>query len=190
MSTTTLHTIHHDKPCSTLVSRKHRKVGKVDSALVALSSVFFLGGVVWVPCVYIWLYKKWRNTPEDTEENKKKRKRYRNLLISATLIALFGPHRHKRVGEFLNVRRSRILEAWLNFLSFEVISEVAHDSKFNLKKDQGIFAVVPHGIVPFSLAFATGNFSHSAMILFFSLHTSHFHNYLTAGPQSAVDAIG
>ena len=148
---------------------KSKTISKTDNALVALSSLFFVGGVAWAPAFYIWLYKKWKNTPND-EENKKKRKIYRNIFITAVLVSIFGPHRHRKVEEWINFRNWRIVKAWVNYMAYEVISEsppihigvgggggggIPKRPKFDMKKDQAIFAIVPHGIVPFSIGFAT-----------------------------------
>lgn len=45
----------------------------------------------------------------------------------------------------------------MNYIAYEVVSEASTKdsaSKFDMKKDQAIFAFVPHGIFPFSIAFA------------------------------------
>mmetsp|Transcript_4766 Transcript_4766/g.7011 ORF Transcript_4766/g.7011 Transcript_4766/m.7011 type:complete len:357 (-) Transcript_4766:67-1137(-) len=134
----------------TLVKPKHRTISATDNALVALSSLFFVGGVVWIPSLYIWLYRKWR-----TEENKKRRKVYYAILVTATFFGIFGPHRNRKVAKLIDFKNWRIIKAWCNYLAYEVISEVSEKKDFNLKRDQAIFAVIPHGIVPVPLALAT-----------------------------------
>ena len=53
-----------------------------------------------------------------------------------------------------------MIKAWINYMAFEVISEYSSNndsdtnSNFDMKKDQAIFAIIPHGIVPVSLGFA------------------------------------
>ena len=61
----------------------------------------------------------------------------------------------------INFRNWRIVKAWVNYMAYEVISEAMLPSSspsssvpFDMKKDQAIFAIVPHGIVPFSIGFA------------------------------------
>ncbi len=132
-----------------------------------------------MPAMYIWLYKKWRSIPQDDEdngsgiinddsnksasknnkkeENKKKRRFYGKMFIASVLIGIF--HRNKKVGEFLQFRKWRMLKAWLNYMACEVICELplsdAANDNFDTKKDQAIFAIIPHGIVPFALGFAS-----------------------------------
>lgn len=96
---------------TTLVSPTTNHVSKLDHALVNISSLFLVGGVVWAPAIFFWLYRKWKNTPSDSEENEKKRRRLRNLLITFIVIGIVGPHRHRKVGEFLDFRNWRIFKA-------------------------------------------------------------------------------
>jgi len=141
----------------------------IDSALVAGSSLFFVGSVVWVPLAYCWAIKKWRDC-----KDKRRKAMYFGLIVTAATLAVAGPHRHLRVGRWLDARRWRLWRAWMNFIVFEVISDQGQsgdeacpykrrgppganktDSNLPLQKDeQAILAVVPHGIFPFALAFA------------------------------------
>ena len=126
-------------------------ITKIDDIAVKLSSLFIVGSVVWGPSLFIYLYKKWKNTPK---EDTKKRSFYRNLFISLSLCAILGPHRHPKVGQWVKARHWNLWNAWLRYLSFEVITEDSPNNDFNLKNDQAILAFSPHGIVPFSLGFA------------------------------------
>lgn len=114
-------TSRRHKPAMTLVAPKSKDISNTDQAMVALSSLFFVGGVVWAPAMYIWIYKKWKNTPDD-KENAKNRKLYRNILIGMMLVGIIGPHRQRKVGEFLNVRNWRI---WKAVSFFKYVSKVA-----------------------------------------------------------------
>ncbi len=140
---------------TTLVKPKVKTTSVADETLVALSSLFFVGGFIWIPWVFIYLYRKWRNTPKDSEENKRKRRVYGSILLTLTATAIFGPHRQRKIGKLIDFQNWRIVKAWCNYLAYEIISEVSEKkSNFDLKRDQAIFAVIPHGIVPLPLAFA------------------------------------
>ena len=129
-----------------------KSLSKLDDIAVKLSSLFFVGSVVWVPSLFIYVYKKWKNTPKEDE---KKRKFYRNIFLSLCLCTIIGPHRHPKVGEWLRAREWKLWHAWMRYISFEVIQEEIQDKrKFNPKEDQAILAFSPHGIFPFSIAFS------------------------------------
>ena len=161
---------------------KSKNLSKIDHALVSISSIVFVGSIVWVPVAYSWAWKKWKQIPK---EDKKRRALYGVLLLSVFSIHIAGPHRRESVGRWLNVRRWRLWKAWMNFIAFEVLSDVSaakafsseaggyqstrprdrfigtstklnseNKENFDLTRDQAIFAVVPHGIFPFALAFA------------------------------------
>ena len=167
---TTIHPPLHPPGCKVLVDCPgSASLSYVDSALVAFSSAFFVGSVVWVPLAYSWAVRKWRKS-----KDKRRKAIYLAVILSAATLAVTGPHRSQRVGKWLNVRRWRLWEAWMNFIAFEVVSDQGGNSCSNgsacagvvdttrtndrravlLKDDQAIFAVVPHGIFPFALAFA------------------------------------
>jgi len=142
-------------------------VAPIDSILVAGSSLFFVGSVVWVPLAYAWAVKKWREC-----KDKKRRAVYFGMILTAAALAMVGPHRHPKVGKWLSARRWRLWNAWMNFIAFEVISDQGQvedcDGSYDrrdcpgakvgissLQKDEhAILAVVPHGLFPFALAFA------------------------------------
>jgi len=143
-------------PCNSnnIHGRAYGPPTKHDERQVYLSSLTVISAVIWVPSLFVYVYKKWKKTPV---EDKRKRTLYRNLLIAMITIIVIGPHRNPRFGNWLNVRRWKLWESWLRYVTFEVISEHAeNDGKgtFDRKKDQAILAIVPHGIVPFSLCFA------------------------------------
>jgi hypothetical protein len=133
----------------------------IDDWAVKLSSLFIVGSVIWVPSLFVYLYKKWRNTKHD--DDAKKRAFYRNLLLALIFCTIFGPHRHYRVGKWLKVKQWKLWNAWLRYITFQVITDNNHDhgdgsgdgkKDFDLKKDPAILAFSPHGIFPFSLGFA------------------------------------
>ena len=175
-----------------------KRISFIDKILVSLSSIFIVGGVVWVPLVYSWLYTKWKSLPQqqqqeedevgdndDNDDNDKEQKQnlnkkknlYRNIIIIAIIWGIWAPHRRGKVGDYFNFRNWRIIKAWVNYMAYEVISEIGIGSSnnfdndinnassssssitstitnFDMKKDQAIFGIVPHGIVPISLGFA------------------------------------
>lgn len=137
----------------------------MDSFLVNASSLVVVSAPVWLPSLLLFIYKKWKNAPRSTKEERIKRARYRNLLIGILAMIIIGPHRHHKFGELINARKWKMWKAWLKYLSFEVISEQmaetqtqtqTHDkmASFDPKKDQAILSFVPHGIVPYGLALA------------------------------------
>lgn len=130
---------------------KEFSMTKIDDLACKLSSLFIVGAVVWVPSLFVYVYKKWKNTPK---EDTKKRALYRNLFISLSLCAILGPHRHPKVGQYIKFKHWKLWNAWLRFFSFEVLYDFHKSKDFDLKKDQAILAFSPHGIFPFSLGFA------------------------------------
>lgn len=167
--------------------RNNDELSKLDQFLVYSSSLLIVGSVIWVPAsLLMYCYRKWKqylrdyrlfqkNCDGDDEEEKQRKKKKIGLyygcclasMISIVAIMITGPHRHPKVGKFLNVRKWRLWQAWLNYISFEVITDCIgytkshqqkpmHDAKqtFDYKKDPAIFAVIPHGLFPFSLAFS------------------------------------
>jgi hypothetical protein len=128
-------------------------LSKVDQLLVNVSSLMIVGSFVWAPSLFIYLYKKWKNTPK---EDVKKRSLYRNLLVALSVCFIVGPHRHYKVGQWLKFHHWRMWEAWVRYVSFQVITEdgASPSQDYDFKKDQAILAFAPHGIVPFSLGMA------------------------------------
>lgn len=122
----------------------------IDRAAVILSSLVIVGSPVWVPTVYSMLWKKWRRIPK---ADKKRRAVYGAILLALAAMAAVGPHRSIRVGKWLKARKWDLWTSWLKFIAFEIIADNPNES-FDIKKEQAIFAVIPHGIFPFALAFA------------------------------------
>ena len=88
--------------------------------------------------------------------------RYRTALTLVLVASIFGLHRSVRVGQWLNVRRWRLWDAWLNYVGFTVLSDTrcgpssedARETSFDPRSSPVIYAFVPHGIFPFGLAFS------------------------------------
>lgn len=84
--------------------------------------------------------------------------RYRAALALALVASIFGLHRSVRVGQWLNVRRWRLWDAWLNYVGFTVLRDTgcgtSSESSFDPRSSPVIYAFVPHGIFPFGLAFS------------------------------------
>lgn len=147
-----------------------------DEALVIGFSLIVFSSVVWVPWAisriahkYVWKERNARpdddNDDDDEDDKYRKRKkvlRYTMFLVLA--VALMKPYANPKVGRWLNVRRWRIWKAWLNYVSMEVLLAKGEEEggierkktkkNFDWKNDQAIFAIVPHGLFPFPLAFA------------------------------------
>lgn len=127
-----------------------------DRLLVAGSSLFIVGSIAWVPYAYYVAWKKFRSLPK----KERMRRRIYGALIGASLaILVLGPHRSPRVGEWLQVRKWRLWDAWLRYIAMEVIEdnggkgEPSSDRATSSLQDQSILAFVPHGIFPFAFAF-------------------------------------
>jgi hypothetical protein len=122
-----------------------------DRLVVFSSSLFFVGGVLWVPALYAWAWKRFLAIPKS---QKKRRAVYATILLSATALYAAGPHRNHRFGEWVQVSKWTLWKSWFRFLALEVVQDAPITSMKNLKEDQAIIAVVPHGIFPFALAFS------------------------------------
>jgi 1-acyl-sn-glycerol-3-phosphate acyltransferase len=122
-----------------------------DKIVVASSSLFFVGGVFWVPALYAWAWKRFRVIPK---EQRRRRLVYGTIILSITVLYIRGPHRRARVGEWIKVNKWKLWHSWMRFLAVEVIQDSAITSMEDFTKEQAILTVSPHGIFPFSLALA------------------------------------
>jgi hypothetical protein len=136
----------------TLVKHSGNSLTIYDRLVVYSSSLFIVGGVIWVPALYIWALKRFRSIPKDQV---KRRALYATLLLSVTAFFAVGPHRNPRVGERLKVHKWSLWKSWCRFFALEIVADQGYDSIKKLVKDQAIVAISPHGIFPFSLAFAS-----------------------------------
>ena len=121
-----------------------------DQTLVMLSSLLIVGSVAWVPLTYAWAWNRWMSIPK---EQKRRRLVYATLLLSLLALATVGPHRSPRVGRWLHARKWYLWSAWLKFVALEVVADSTNPS-FDIKSDQTIIAITPHGLFPFALALA------------------------------------
>ena len=111
-----------------------------------------------------------RQQTEQYNNYKRLATRYGVALAAIILISIWGPHRDKRVGEWLGVKKWRLWDAWLNYVGFTVLkdsgdddhtiiqtnphSAIPNQEEFDIHTSPSIFAFVPHGIFPFGLAFS------------------------------------
>lgn len=146
------HSIYPARPrgSTTLLKVSGNQLTLYDRLVVIGSSLFFVGGIFWVPALYAYLVKKIRNIPKD---QKRKRVIYSTLLISLTALFISGPHRNPRVGEIVKVRKWRLWKSWMRFFAFEVVAD-DFDSVREFIDKQAIVGISPHGLFPFGLAFA------------------------------------
>lgn len=89
--------------------------------------------------------------------------KYGTALAMLLIVSIWGPHRYQRVGEWLDVRKWRLWDAWLNYIGFTVLQDRGDNDmqdnanslkshpEFDMKTSPAIFAFVPHGIFPFGL---------------------------------------
>jgi hypothetical protein len=138
----------------------------LDKSIVALSSLLIVGSVAWVPFAVAWAWKRWKARliqANDMESNTNGKNCHGNrdwnvfysylLLTCIISIPVLGPHRYPLVGEWLGVRRWNIWKRWLRYIAFEVVADSAKAAA-NVKREDAIVAISPHGIFPFALAFA------------------------------------
>ena len=97
----------------------------------------------------------------DCERYQRLAKRYCTALLAVIVLSIWGPHRSRKVGEFLGVRRWRLWDAWLRYVGYTVLHDKGIDGQGIESKtptendsDDAILAFVPHGIFPFALAFS------------------------------------
>ena len=126
------------------------QISLLDRSLVAISSLFVVGSVAWVPLVFVWAWRRWKKIPED---QKRRRAIYGSLLLACVAAKVLGPHRRPQVGEWLKARDWYLWKSWLRFIAFEVVADSAKAAK-DMRNEQAILAISPHGLFPFALAFA------------------------------------
>lgn len=134
-----------------LVKYNENELSLYDQLVVYTTSMFFVGGVFWVPALYTWALRRLNRIPKD---QRKRRAVYGALLLSATAFFAAGPHRNKKVGEWLRVRKWGLWKSWLRFFAFEIVADQGFESIKNLINEKAIVAVSPHGVFPFGLAMA------------------------------------
>jgi Diacylglycerol acyltransferase len=121
-----------------------------DQAVVIASSLFFVGGVFWVPALYAWLIRRFRKIPPS---DKQRRIVYASLLLSLTALYACGPHRRPHFGRWIKVHHWSLWKSWMRFFAFEVVADNWETVK-DIAHQPAILGISPHGIFPFGLAFA------------------------------------
>lgn len=165
-------TIYPLHPGRRLARINDTQVTWLDQCLVAGSSLAIVGAVVWVPTCVVWAYRKWQSVRE-----KRRKAAYAALCLAAVgVYAGLAPQRHYRVGQWLQVRKWKLWQAWIRFLAVEVIldqpkqqqqqqqSSSSAGSNKDLANLDAILAFVPHGIFPF--AFGVGAITDYARQIF------------------------
>lgn len=124
----------------------------VDRLMVGASSLLIVGSVAWVPAFCVWVYRRWR-----VVKDKRKKRIYGALILSACCLAAFGPHRSESFGARYKVRKWTLWKAWLRYIGFTVLSDQYQNSTTENEEldlqEKAILAFVPHGIFPFAFAF-------------------------------------
>jgi len=143
-------------------------LANADRWTVYLSSLLVVGSFVWIPVSSYHLYQKWKQIPN---EQRYKKRWYGTMLLSIVVLAITGPHRSEKVGEFFKVRKWKLWRSWMKYVAYEVITDVDFAkyastrkrsttttssplSFVDVKQDPTITAIIPHGLVPFSVAFS------------------------------------
>lgn len=139
----------HPPGTQILVRIPESDVSLVDRLIVASSSLIFCGSFLWMPLLCYWIYRRWQSIPK---EDKRRRAVYATIILACVGIAAVGPHRHPRVGKWLQVRRWKLWDAWLKFVAMEILVDLPEQSSnnINVRNDQALFAFVPHGTFPFA----------------------------------------
>ncbi len=164
----------------------------IDKLLVYASSLIVVGSPIWFYGGIIYLFRRWKQYRflatkevansevnatkeqqghktqqilEKNEQFKLMARKYAMTLVTIILLSIWGPHRNKKLGDFLAVRKWRLWDAWLRYIGFTVLRDKgndfnqvdetkvlsianASDSEFDIKTTQAIYAFVPHGIFP------------------------------------------
>jgi hypothetical protein len=141
----------HPKGSEVIVKFNESDLTSYDRLVVYVTSLFFVGGVFWVPALYAWAWKKYRTIPKTEIQ---RRVVYFAFIVAGSTLFAVGPHRSRKAGEWIDVHRWSIWRSWLRFFAFEIVADNGLDSVKEFLEKQAIVAVSPHGIFPFGLAFA------------------------------------
>lgn len=135
-----------------LIRVNGREFSHCDRVVVYLSSLFFVGGLFWVPALYGLAMRSLSNIPK---QQKLKKALYTAALVFMTAMYAAGPHRKADLGERVKVRKWKLWRSWMRFFAFEVVSDAKKEYSREFLEKQAIVGISPHGIFPFGLAFAT-----------------------------------
>eukprot|EP00934_Nitzschia_sp_Nitz4_P004739 Nitzschia sp. Nitz4//scaffold283_size24287//10128//11271//NITZ4_008403-RA/size24287-augustus-gene-0.32-mRNA-1//-1//CDS//3329545648//4729//frame0 len=122
-----------------------------DRVYVLVLSLVVVGGVAWVPAVYVWAWKKLRSIPKS---EKKKRAIYAGVLVAITVLFVAGPHRSRKFGDWIRIHDWSAWKACYRYFAFEVVADQGLESVKHIADEQSIVGISPHGLFPFGLAFA------------------------------------
>lgn len=122
----------------------------VDRCLVSITSLIFVGSVAWVPLAYAYAWRRWHKIPKN---QKRRRAVCAALLLALAAFFAVGPYQSPRVGQWLKARKWYLWKSWLRFVAFEILAD-SGDAIRDVREKQAIYAVSPHGLFPFALAFA------------------------------------
>jgi hypothetical protein len=128
----------------------------MDRLLVSGSSLVIVGAVAWVPYLYYLAWKKYRSIPQ---HDKKRRRLYAACIGLSVLFMAYGPHRSRRVGQWLQLRKWKLWDAWMRYIALQIIvdngdsTDAQSSSRIQSTTDPAILTFVPHGIFPFAFAF-------------------------------------
>ena len=135
----------------------------LDRLLVGGSSLVIVGSFLWVPCLLVWSYRRWKSV-----QDKRRRIIYAALFVAALgVYVVAAPHKNHRVGNWLQVKKWKLWRAWVRFLATEVILDQPRNNDNNTKdlaQQDAILAFCPHGIFPF--AFGVGAIADWAQKIF------------------------
>jgi hypothetical protein len=113
-----------------------------------------VGAFAWCPILYTYVWTKWKSIPS----TEKRRKRvYFVVVVGLTLLLIYGPHKSRRFGQWIKVRKWALWTAWLKYIAMEVVTDherMSTDQKNrSINEEKAILAFIPHGIFPFAFAF-------------------------------------
>lgn len=149
------------RPCGARILFKADQLTARDEAMVIAFSLTVFSSIVWVPwVVYYIIYKYWKKSAEKKDDDcsaRRKRKLVGYAILLSLAVAIAKPYTNPKVGHWWKIRRWGLWKAWLNYVGMEVLLDNnggQSKKNFDFKKDPAIFAIVPHGLFPFPLAFA------------------------------------
>jgi hypothetical protein len=144
----------HPSGTQTLLRISGSDLTWLDRCAVATSSLVVVGAFAWFPILYTYAWTKWKSIPSS---EKRRKKMYFVIVVGLTLLILYGPHKSRRFGQWIKVRKWTLWTAWLKYIAMEIITDheiISNDYKNrNISEEQAILAFVPHGIFPFAFAF-------------------------------------
>jgi hypothetical protein len=148
---TTLYPLHPRDSKVLVRFSEDPSVSLVDGLVVAVTSLVVVGSAAWVPALYGYLYRRWRQIPKE----ERRRKTIYSVLMAASLTVLaWKPHGSARIGAWLKVREWKIWESWMRYFALEVIQDQPNQQHtMPSKLESVVYSVSPHGIFPFALAF-------------------------------------